>query len=41
MGSIYEITDFVAASSSYVKNDIVRCGPCGNDEQNSGRFFTT
>ena len=39
MGSIYEITDFVAASSSYVKNDIVRCGPCGNDEQNSGRFF--
>ena len=39
MASIYEITDFVASSSSYVKNDIVHCGPCGSAEENSGRYF--
>jgi phage-related protein len=39
MASIYEIDNFVAGSSSYVKNDIVLCGPCGNAEQDSGRYF--
>ena len=39
MASIYDIDNFVAGSSSYVKNDIVVCGPCGGAEQASGRYF--
>ena len=39
MASIYNIADFVAGSSSYIKNDIVYCGPCGNAEENSGHQF--
>jgi len=41
MASIYDIDIYSTSKTNYVKNEIVVCGPCINDDASSatGRFY--